>query len=207
MSSLNTSTFFDSKTHDVILQSSDGFSFYLIKASLSIYSSVFEATFSLPAGKDEVQTVRLEEDGKTLELLPRHTLLPEVPSSDDFDQLVALLTLCDKYDLRRIPFILLDQMLKFVKDRHVEVWAYAAIHGAEGMANLIMSQFDEARIDVDGYLRDGSYFEDRPVAPSEIPIPLLSRIPPASLHHLMCLHELVSRLGRTWDQAKQDLGL
>jgi hypothetical protein len=83
MSSLNTSTFFDSKTHDVILQSSDGFSFYLIKASLSTYSSVFEATFSLPAGKDEVQTVRLEEDGKTLELLLRYTLLPEVPSSDD----------------------------------------------------------------------------------------------------------------------------
>jgi hypothetical protein len=209
MSFLQTSTFFDSsKSHDVILQSSDNILFYLTRATLSAQSSVFETMFSLPAKDDEIQTVKMGVGSKTLELLLRYLLLLETPPLPSFDQLLLLLSLCDKYELRHVPLVLLNEMLKFVAKRPLEVWAYCTIYGAGEIAKLTFNHFDDickdikpeehwypARVDNPASNLDGKW--NRPISPSDLPTDLLAQIPPSSLHRLLLCYDLVLR-GRSW---------
>jgi hypothetical protein len=209
MSSPKVSTFFDPETHDVILLSADGLSFLLTKSSLSAQSSVFEGMFSLPAKDEEIQTVEMEEDGNTLELLRRYCLLRQSPALSSYSSVVALLSLCDKCMLQFVPFILLNQMFRFVGERPLKVWAYAAIYGADGLAKTTLLHFDAhpksssvpfmpSHIQCNPAPQRYEY--QRPLSPSDLPVSLLSRVPASSLKNLLVCYDFV-RSGKKWSEA------
>jgi hypothetical protein len=146
----------------------------------------------------------MEEDGTTLELLFRFALLHQGPTQGDFDLVVVILSLCEKYEFHAPTLKLLHQMSTFVQIRPLEVWAYCNIYGAEEIARFALFSFDTQLFPTTNFYHRAhpdepitTWSATRPLSLSDLPSNLLARVPVSSLRRLLICYDSVAMEGKT----------
>lgn len=194
---INVSTFFNSSSHDLILQT-PSLQFYVETLYLSASSQVFKNILSLPhsSSSSSKDILKIDEDGSLFEDFLRfiHRTSSPPPSGLAFDRLLEIRKICTKYDVDVGATRLCEEMFKHVKEKPLEVWAIAASHGQEGLAKSCYAYFPTS-------VHDSALGKSRNTSPSDVPKELMEDVPATALWHLLRSYDRVVGSGLSWHEA------
>ena len=138
---------FDQCTTDLVLRSSDGVEFHVFSQILIVASPIFKNMLSdaQPSAARSVTTtdsidpetpvVPLSEDSDTLDALLRIVYPIEKPNkARTLTDIPPVLEAALKYIMEWPTSVLKQELLSFVADRPLQVWAIACQHGLEDVA-------------------------------------------------------------------------
>ncbi|KDQ62847.1 hypothetical protein JAAARDRAFT_146605 [Jaapia argillacea MUCL 33604] len=137
---------FNSPRADVILRSSDNVDFHTFRIILSEASPFFDSMFTIPqplsepnddvGHKNGLPIIPVSEKSKTIEAVLRFCHPISDPKLDQLDDLQELLTAATKYELSFIATSLRRQVVPFLEEHPLRVYAIAYIHEWEAEARL-----------------------------------------------------------------------
>ncbi|KAJ7502629.1 hypothetical protein B0H11DRAFT_1989394 [Mycena galericulata] len=130
---------FDNEDADVILRSSDEVDFRVFKLILSLSSSFFKDTFSLPQAPDlskgaDIQVVEILEDSHVLDKLLRFCYPCEDPVVKTLDEIHAVIEAMMKYDMLEVVKRAKQVLRSFAKSHPVAVFAISCRYEWEDLA-------------------------------------------------------------------------
>jgi hypothetical protein len=125
MASVADAPFNDTEPHDTILRSKDGVNFYVYKVILSVASPFFRQMFSLPQPNGSIGTITVTEDSQTLDRLLRLCYPVPDPIIKDLTDISDVLEAAMKYEMEEATALMRVELLTFVNDKPLQVFAVA----------------------------------------------------------------------------------
>ncbi|KAH8110821.1 hypothetical protein DFH11DRAFT_1618922 [Phellopilus nigrolimitatus] len=141
----------DAHGADVILRSSDGFDFHVIKAILSVASPIFKDMFSLPQPipisslsnehHSDLAIVDLSESGVVLDALLRdiYPVVSLIPDLKDVQLMIGILLSARKYNMDLVIHNIESPLHKSIENggnAALKLYSLASMHRLEGEARI-----------------------------------------------------------------------
>lgn len=129
---------FDHPSADVVIRSSDGADFRVLKIDLSRLSPVFDTMFNLPQALTDIKEARpvvsVSEPRDVLDVILRFCSPGTFPVLEDLDTIGAVVEAARKYELDWLNPVFEAALLRRLEDEPLRVYAFACLFGFQAVA-------------------------------------------------------------------------